>query len=247
MYSMPESEARFFHALSKILGSQYLKAKSIGGKVSSNDVFLEKDFEQYDFPENVKSMLSRLLKELRSTGSVGKGSLSHHVDGLLVDHPKFGNRIIEFDEVQHFNTFRAVCLRQLSNHIDLGHLAYYEKYCDDLTCFNEMLRKHRLKAVVKSVPETIESLIDLVQKNATSNSGYTKTKTGFNYAGGRIAQRAYYDTLRDVAHLSPKNQSLAPPLRVAAFEFEDETGRALSQITQNQLQALIEHRLALTD
>ena len=242
---MPKNETHFFQALSEIVGSRNLKAKSIGMKVSSSDVFLDKDYKQYEFPDQIRSMFSWLLKELRSTGSVGTGSLSHHIDGLLVDHPKYGSRIIEFDEEQHFNTFRAGSLLQLSTHVELNYLGHYQECCNDLNCFNQMLRKHRLKAVVKSVPGNIESFINLVQTNATSGNGYIEPKTGFNYVGGRIAQRSYYDTLRDVAHLSWRNQSLAPPLRMTAFEFEKETGREFIQIPQNELETLVKRRLSI--
>lgn len=241
---MPKNETHFFQALSEIVGSRNLKAKSTGVKVSCSDVFLDKDYKRYEFPDQIMSMFSSLLKELRSTESVGTGSLSHHIDGFLVDHPKYGSRIVEFDEEQHFNTFRTASLRQLTTHIELNYLGHYQEYCNDLNCFNQMLRKHRLKAVVKSVPKTIESFINLVQTNATPDNGYIEPKTGFNYVGGRIAQRSYYDTLRDVAHLSLRNQSLAPPLRMTAFEFEKETGQKFIKIPQNELRTLVERRLS---
>ena len=240
---MPKNETHFFQALRPIVGSSYLKAKSIGVKVSSADVFLDKDYKQYDFPDQIRLLFSALLKELRSTGSVGTGSLSHHIDGLLVDHPEYGSRIIEFDEEQHFNTFRAASLRHLSAQLGPKYLPHYQKCCRNPNYFNQMLRKHQLRIVVKSVPETVQSFIDLVQANAKPRNGYIETKTGFNFVGGRIAQRAYYDTLRDVAHLSRKNPSFGPPLRLTMFEFEKEAGREFSQIPLDELRSLVERRL----
>lgn len=240
---MPKNETYFFQTLRTIVGSRYLKAKSIGVKVLSSDVFLDKDYKQYDFPDQIRSMFSALLKDLRSTGSVGTGSLSQYIDGLFVDHPKYGSRIIEFDEEQHFNTFRTASLRQLSAQLRPKYLLHYQECCRDLNCFNQMLRKHRLNVVVKSIPEAVQSFIDLVQANAKPGNGYIKPKTGFKYVGGRIAQRSYYDTLRDVAHLSLWNHSLGPPLRLTKFEFEKESGREFSQIPPDELRSLVERRL----
>ncbi len=240
--SMPDNETYFFQTLNTIVGGN-LKAKTIGLKISSGDVFLDKDFRKYNFRDDIESMLLLILKELQSTGSVGIGSLSHHVDGLFVDHPKFGSRIIEFDEEQHFNTFRAVTLRHVSSQVKSKYLSHFQECCGDAEYFNRMLSKHQLKTTVKSVPETVDSFIELVQRNARPNYGYIEPKTGFDYIGGRIAQRAYYDSLRDLAHLSPMNSSFALPLRFSMFEFEKESGRRFDLIPRDKLRSMIERRL----
>lgn len=240
---MPKNEKYFFQTLSKIVGLENLKSKSIGVKVSSMDVHLDKDYNQNRFPDQINSILSSLLAKLRCSDPVGTGSLSHHLDGLFIDHPIYGTRIIEFDEEQHFNTFRVASLVKLSSVLDSPFVSQYQDLCKNPIYFNMMLKQHRLKVRVESVPATIDSFIDLIKNYATPNNGYIKPKTGFDYIGGRIAQRAYYDTLRDVIHLSELNNTFSPPIRMSTFEFEKETGLSFSQIPQKKLQHLIENRL----
>jgi len=141
---MPENETLFFSTLSKIVGARNLTANAVGMKVSSNDIYLDKDYKQYGFQDNINSLFQRLLVEFQSVGSIGTGSLSHHI-------------------------------------------------------------------------------------------------------GGRIAQRAYYDTLRYVAHYSPRNDSFSPPLRFTIFELEEEAGCEFNKIPLNELESLLESRLNLLD
>lgn len=241
---MPKNETHFFQTLGKIVGSRHLKSKSIGKKISSSDARLDKNYKNNQLPAYINSMLSSLLIQLKCSGSVGQGSLSHHIDGLFIDHPKFGTRIIEFDEEQHFNTFREASLVQLSSVLESQFVSQYQELCRDPNYFNEMLKKHRLKVRVDSAPTTINSFIDLIETYAAPNNSYIKPKTGFDYIGGRIAQRAYYDTLRDVIHLSKSNNTFSPLIRMSAYEFEKESGLSFSQIPQNRLQLLIEGKLA---
>lgn len=71
------------------------------------------------------------------------------------------------------------------------------------------------------MPESFADFADWLVESNEKESGYICKKNGFEFLGGRIAQRAYYDSLRDVAHLSPKNSGLTFPLRFAKKKFED--------------------------
>lgn len=239
---MPDNEKYFFQNLSAIVGSNLI-AKSIGKNVTRNDVFLDKDFRRHGLPHEIELMFAMMLKELLSTGSIGSGSLSHHVDGMFINHTKYGSRIIEFDEEQHFTPFRSVSLRYVSSQVKTISLTQFQVYYRNVDYFNRMLRKHRLKVTIKEVPETVNIFISLIQNYARQSNGYIEPKTGFNFVGGRIAQRAYYDSLKDIAHLSPTNSHLDLPLRFSMFEFEEEACKRFNLIPQNQLRTMIEHRL----
>lgn len=242
---MPKNEDHFFRALNVAVGSTHIKSKSLGTKVSASDVFLDKNFENYEFPDSVKLLLKELNIDLCSTGSPGSGSLAHFVDGLFSNHPVYGTRIVEFDEEQHFSLFRAATLRRLSVFWGEEYLPHYAEHCGRADCFNRMLNKHRLKVTIDSVPESIKSFIELVQANAKPNNSYVRMTRGFEFVGGRVAQRALYDTLRDVAHLSPKNSLFSKPFRCSIFEFETEAGIGFLGILQSDLQRMLKERLKI--
>jgi len=212
----------------------------------TEDVFLNTDFHKYHFPENVMNMFSSILQDLSSTGDLPARSLSSHIDGFVRGHGSLGTRIIEFDEEQHFTPFRRITLEhlsKLSQIIPIKYLPHLLECCNKTDCFNRMLNKHRIKAKVQSGPQSIEEFKRLVELQGTENNGYIKPKRGFDFLGGRIAQRAYYDTLRDVAHLAKENLNLKCALRFTKYEFEDRDGRDFLSIDDKSLCSLIEHRL----
>ena len=243
---MPKSEAKFFRALERVVGVHHLKAKSLGRKVSSKHVFLDRDYTRYTFPKGVLKKLTKILQDLRSTADTSPGSLSHYIDGLLAGHPLYGTRIVEFDEEQHFNTFRYVTLQHLT--ADVPQPPTYApralEHCVDVVCFNRMLRKHQLRVSIDSVPQDIRAFLELVKTHARPKNGYIEPKPAFDYLGGRIAQRAYYDALRDVAHCAKQNNLLATALRFTLFEFEEMAGCQFQKIRENDLCCLVEARLA---
>jgi len=242
---MRENEIRFFRALSEAVGADHLRSKCLGTKVSSRDVFLDRNIEEYSFPSDVIHLLVELQKILRCTGSPGVGSLAHHIDGFFDDHPLYGTRIVEFDEEQHFSTCRIVALKILSKLWKDDYLPQYNEQYGRIECFNRMLQKHRLKTSVDFVPGTIDDFFELVRAHAKPNNGSVKAKIGFDFIGGRVAQRAYYDSLRDIAHLSPKNSRLKRPFRCSMFELEAEAGMRFVSISQSDLQGMIQDRLAM--
>jgi hypothetical protein len=240
---MKDNETIFFEAVQEVIGKNFLKANSLGKKISSADVFLDKDYEQYDFKQDIRHLFELILKDLLSTSHPKSGPLSNHIDGLIYNHPKYGKRIVEFDEEQHFNTFRQATLNCIESKLKLRYSILYLQHCTDVDCFNRMLRKHRLRVTIDSIPNTVQDFVKLVQQNATSNNNYIKPKPAFNFVGGRIAQRAYYDSLRDVAHLAEVNSTLKEPLRFSLFEFEMKTGVKFERIERKQLCLLIKQRL----
>ena len=57
----------------------------------------------------------------------------------------------------------------------------------------------------------------------------------YNYWGGRIAQRAYYDFLRDIAHLSKYNSGFKPIIRFSMFQFERDFAISFDKISFDEL------------
>ena len=242
MKPMPQTEAMFFSVFEEVVGTRYLKAKTLGTRASSDDVFLDRDHAQYGFPAEVSKAVVGALERLGSTGPVEPGSLAHHVNGFLTGHPQLGTRIVEFDEEQHFNPYRRATLECLLPVLDARYISDYLNLCEDAELYNAMLKKHRLRVSVDSVPSSVENFRNLVEQYATPNNGYIEPKVGFEFNGGRIAQRAFYDTLRDVAHLASENTALRPALRFSKFELERGDTR-IERMDRQVLRSLIERRL----
>ena len=105
-------------------------------------------------------------------------------DGYLPDY----NRIIEFDERQHFTVFRRRTLKCYPADTRLGFdIESYKFWCD----------AHHASALQKGP------------------SGYRNPKREFPFENGRAAQRALFDACRD---LWPPLFGLGPTVRVAEFQ-----------------------------
>lgn len=231
-----KDETIFFEAFSFLVGVDYFLSKSIGKPISSNDIFLSKNFKDYNFDEKVQNIYINILRLLKSNQQFQSDSLSHYIDGLVINHSVLGTRIVEFDEEQHFTPARKDTLILLKNIISDTYLSEYENKCSDLVFLNkEVLKKHRLKNELKVIPQTFELFIEWLIEVKEKSSGYICEKDGFNFLGGRIAQRAYYDCLRDTAHLSLKNKELSAPLRFSKKTFEEINQKNFSEISKEDL------------
>ena len=64
-----------------------------------------------------------------------------------------------------------------------------------------------------------------------------------------MLQRAYYDLLKDVVHLSSNIEphQLKPIIRFSIFEFEDYFGKSFLNITDKELDAYINNYLSQYD
>jgi len=234
-----KDESLFFEALSNLIGQDYFQSKSIGKPITSTHAFLSDDYREYGFPEAAIQSIENLLNTLQSNKSFKGGSLSHHIDGLLFNHPKLGTRIIEFDEEQHFTPALRFAIESLHKNFNLSFIKHYKSILEDLNYLNyEVLKKNRIKLRYSSYPKNFNQfLIDIKDEKET---GYIKVKeNGFPYLGGRIAQRAYYDCLRNVAHLSPKNTGFKPIIRFPKKYFENEAKMKFKSIDIEMLKKLI--------
>ena len=246
--SLPNStktkdENMFFAIFSEIVGEEYIYSKSIGAPIHSSMIFLSSNYLDYGFDGALNNMYHKILTALRSSGGFASQSLSHHIDGLVCAHPRLGNRIVEFDEEQHFTPARTETLIQLSKMLSNEYFSEYLDICMTLDYLqNDVLKKHRIKNRLIELPKTFGDFLSWLEEVKENSSGYIEQKNGFDFLGGRIAQRAYYDTLRDTAHLSPKNK-LNSPLRFSKKSFEDKCGRKFSQISSDELKIKIVQEL----
>lgn len=216
-----KDETRFFQAFSEAIGPNFLLSKSIGRPISSSHIFLSNNYREYDFSSSIINCYSNLLKDLKSNNLFSSQSLSHYIDGLTINHPLLGTRIIEFDEEQHFTPARMDTLIRLSGIVQTPYINSYMGICSDIKYLQtEVFKKHRLKSKIQQVPKTFSDFSDWLITSNEKSSGYICEKNGFKFLGGRIAQRAYYDCLRDTAHFSPKNPNMKTPLRFSKKEFE---------------------------
>lgn len=234
-----KDEARFFRAFAELVGPEFLLSKSIGKSINSEDIFLSDDFRDYTFSDKVWDNFKSFLRDLNSNFNFSGKSIAHNIDGLLINHPKLGSRLIEFDEEQHFTPSLLTVMSKQTQFIELGFTGYYHETLKDIQYLNnDVLRKNRIKHRFETYPLDHNIFIDAIKNEKVS--GYIKPiENGFNYIGGRLAQRAYYDSLRNAAHLSSKNQYLNPILRFPKKFFEDKTGMKFSSLSDDQIKVYI--------
>lgn len=238
-----KDETRFFQAFAAVLGERHFLSKSIDKTINNNNVFLSDDFRNYSFTKGINQNFENFLADLNSNFNFSGKSIVHHIDGLLVRHPQLGTRIVEFDEEQHFTPSFYTILNKQTQAVELAFSAYYLSLLKDISYLNdEVLKKNRIKYSFEEYPKSYKEFLIAIQSQNVS--GYTKPKqNGFPYLGGRVAQRAYYDSLRNVAHLSPMNKGFKPILRFPKKYFEDKSGMDFSRISTDQIRDLIKECL----
>lgn len=238
-----KDEGRFFAALANLLDSKYIKAKSLHKPVTSSDSILFKCHDKMESDEVTTSKMNLLLEKLGSNGSPGTGNLERFIDGMIVNHPILGTRIVEFDEEQHFTPARLDSLQILKEIDEFPFIDLYTDLCKNNSYLNRyVLPKHRVK-------ENFENDINDFQGFQTwlhsitppdKKNGYIEAKPGFTFIGGRIAQRAYYDSLRDIAHLATANETkLTPIIRFPKVYVALILKKEFDQVSMGELQKVI--------
>ena len=97
-------------------------------------------------------------------------------------------RIVEFDELQHFTAYRRLTFNHYPPDAPMGFdISAWRAWCDQYE-------------------------VDALRKGAW---GYRQPKAEFPFDGGRAAQRALFDAVRDLA---PLRHDLNPTIRIAEFE-----------------------------
>jgi len=234
-----DDEARFFRILNDMIGDEFLQAKSIGKLVDKDLLDLPGDYRKLSYKPGIMRLLHKIAETLGSDFDFGNTNLNGHIDGLIIDHPVAGTRIVEFDEEQHFTPPRKFSITILSEGTESRFYNEYLKICNDTAYLNkEVFPKHRISAGMRTLPANIGEFRSWIEQHAKI-SGFVEAKNGFPYFGGRISQRAWYDSLRDVAHLAGENDHLSPILRFAKKTFENECRCSFRNISDENLAATI--------
>lgn len=130
-----------------------------------------------------------LWKMFQSLGGYEEGMRLKKVLSLPLDGyvPK-RNCLIEFDEIQHFTTYRKITLDHYPKDATVRfNIDTYRSWCE----------RHAEKAYEKGA------------------QGYRAPKKEFPFEGGRAAQRALFDACKD---LLPPTKGLSPTIRVSEFQ-----------------------------
>jgi hypothetical protein len=237
-----KDEERVFRALKELIGSQYLYAKSLGRPFNTSLVHLNSDYRLMGLPNAEELAIKSALQSLGSDFQLPQKSLTHYVDGLITEHPKLGTRVIEFDEEQHFTPARKLTLKALPGETFGELIKAYNGICKDAAYFQtEVLPKHRLKLTKMDRVPGYSEFLKMLSEVSFQNNGYIAPKKGFPFNGGRIAQRAYYDLLRDFLHWSAFNRdlNLLPIIRIPKLTIEKYHNKTISLQSTNELKESI--------
>ena len=231
--SKESDETRFFKALESLFPG-YIISKSVNRTVSDKEVFLNDDYRLMELSKETENDFNIILMQLNSDFGFSGKSLSSYIDGCIYNHPVLGSRIVEFDEEQHFSPARLISLNAV-NSDDCKFLSIYKTLLRKEDIYSSFLKKHRLKLSTNKLLSFDELIDEVNQTDGVTENGYIAPKNGFNYTGGRIAQRAYYDLLRDLAHLSAKNNLLKPILRFPKVLFEIKFKKPFSGLSEDEI------------
>lgn len=231
-----KAEEQFFSALGTCLGrSQVLrKGEPVRRFFAEHGSRLLSDHNQMDFEDPEKATLDEIFRTLHGSPTGGSPTdLTRFVDGMLSPDCPSGPCIIEFDEEQHFSPFRHATLRPISETIEVRYdLSLYNKYCLSHETFVRFLEKHRIAHLGITAPCSTQSLLEALSgEGDLGSNGYVAPKKCFPFLGGRIAQRAYYDVLRDFFHRSKsgRKMGLKPIVRVSIYQIEERVGGSMEK------------------
>ena len=148
---------------------------------------VEEDFRNDQLGINLFPEIKNIFSKLNGSNS---GMQSKSIRKLKPDCYFGGkyNFIFEFDELQHFTSYKLIALQNYPQNLNYGFdLKQYLLYC----------KIHKENALKKVPP------------------GYRKSKEEFPFENGRAAQRAFFDSFRD---LLPTLHGLNPTIRISEFE-----------------------------
>lgn len=160
--------------------------------------------------------------------------LTCYIDGMLSPEYSLGPRVVEFDEEQHFSPFRLATLSVVRRAVEVAYdLDSYRRYCREPLYVELFLKNHRLRGLDSSEFSSPRKLVDELSRHQDDlkRNGYVNPKRRFPFMGGRIAQRAYYDCLRDFFHASRhgKSMGLKPIIRVSIYQIEELIGGPMNR------------------
>jgi hypothetical protein len=247
-----EDEAVFFAALARLLpGTTVLhnrEDRAVQRYFESAGVRMPNHHWDQDLPPDVASAMDLVFERLQGRREAWKDAdHARYLDGYLAGG-ELGPCLVEFDEEQHFSPFRLTTLEILGPVVRPSFdLTRYIDYCLNPACFEQFWRKHRLpsellrpgQAPPRSALEFTGTLLRRLPPGRASR--YYAPVSGFPFLGGRIAQRAYYDALRDCYHLTAEGRRLGlrPMVRIAKYEVEGILGKDMGAAGDEELRAAV--------
>ena len=164
----------------------------------------------------IDPIIAELLYTLRQSLSSTPDFSNRHapVDGIIKNHSLLGTRVVEFDEFQHFTPQRKLSITIASTYYPLDFHSRYLRYLDNPEVNNEAER-------------------------VTRRQGFRRPVAGFRYDGGRMSQRAYFDTMKDYVHLSELGAGFKPTIRLSIADFGVMTESQFIMLDFNFLQEKI--------
>lgn len=249
---MDLDETLFFGALQGLLGPasalHNADAQSVASVFRNAGAAFPNHHWDQGLPPEVESAMDLVLERLQGRRK-GWKEIDHtpYLDGFLAAGD-LGPCLVEFDEEQHFSAFRLVTLEILGPVVEPRFdVSAHKSYCTDPDCFRRFWKKHRLpegllrpgQAPPRSVLEFTGSLLRRLPPNPATR--YYASVPGFQFVGGRIAQRAYYDALRDCYHLTDggRRLGLRPAVRVAKYQVEAALSGPIAEAGAAKLQAAV--------
>lgn len=172
-------------------------------------VFADSEMNCY-FDSRIPELLKQLRVDLGATVD-GFSSRPLPVDGMLYNHSVLGTRVVEFDECQHFTLER---LKTIICENRICPLAFHQRY---YRYFNE-------------------SDVMAMVNRTTQRIGFRRAARGFNCAGGRTKQRAYFDVMKDYIHLSERGREFRPIIRFAISDFDVVSTQAFQNLNGEFIQ-----------
>ena len=234
---MPENQKRFFKILLELLEDE--------GELHQNKRLLIAT----DFDSRIRNLplfsdlYANVLISLNSTYDFPNNNGPKY-DGFLMNHPKLGSRIIEFDEEQHFTPHRMKTIQLFFDHLPFSN-DYETLFVQEDVRLRSIL-KLRLRNALDNITfmdlERTAGKINEYVYGRNLNNNYIRPSRGFNYPGGRLAQRAVYDLMKDLFHIV--EEGYEPIIRFSIFEFEKEYGVLFNQCTDEQIKTLINKKLS---
>jgi len=180
------------------------------------DLSIHTAYQRMHYQNIVNELAESILENFNSTYDFSNRMTP--VDGNIVDHPLYGTRLIEFDEYQHFTPMRAKVIKLSEQTLPLDFHNHY------LMLIETQEVKDKMQAVIR-------------------RSGFRKPVAGFQFENGRMFQRAFFDFLKDYAHLSEEYSSFSPIMRFTMPDFEAMSGNEFLHISDNTLREIIEQQL----
>ena len=209
---MPSNQVFFFRMLLDVLRSE-------GELLQNQRLVIATDFESRISELPIYSELyTKTLSSLKSTYDFPNNNGPKY-DGLLMNHPQLGSRVIEFDEEQHFTPHRMKTIHHFYDHLPFSN-AYETLFV------RENVRLRSVKKLRLRNTLDINTFMDLERTNGkineyfignNINNNFIHPARGFNYDGGRLAQRAVYDLMKDLFHVI--EEGYEPIIRFSIFEF----------------------------